>query len=114
MKKLKYLITAFIITICFNACKKESNAPKIFVDYNWTAGLEYYHDEIVGDIYLNSDRSIVYGPIKSGSFAYTYKLVSDDKERTGFFVLNAPLEGKRSYSIGIYNYSFDVKYFDQK
>lgn len=114
MKHLKFLISALIIVTSISACKKEDSDPQIFVEYNWTAGLQYYHDDVAGDIYLDSDRSISYGPVKSGSHSYTYKLVHENTERKGTFVVGAPLKGKRTYSIGIYNYSFEVNYFDEK
>jgi len=107
MKKLFVLLIACAV---FTGCAKEKTA-EIYVAYNWTASLEYYHDDIPSSD--NLQRGEYYGPIPSGWYTYRYKLSFENAERTGTFFIGLPTSGTRKYFIGVYNYSFDVTYNDE-
>lgn len=94
------------------SCAKEEKS-QIMVSYNWTASLEYYNDDVPIGGNNAAVRGEYYGPIPSGYYTYHYKLTFEGTERTGGFFLYPPVSGTRKYKIGIYNYSFDVSYFDE-
>jgi hypothetical protein len=117
MKRIFYFLIAFT-GILFTSCDEEKD-PTIFVKYNWTAGLEYYTDNISVTYKAGTAAARDYqGPVAAGAYTYTYKLTSENTTRTGSILLASPprkpdSENKRKYMIGIYNNNMEITFIDE-
>lgn len=119
MKKISIVIFSLFFSLAFNSCKDEPKEPTIYVKYNWTAGLEYYSDNIpITYVAGNSNARVYQGPVPAGAYTYRYKLSSENTERSGVILLSAPLrmpdkENSRKYLIGIYNNNMEITFIDE-
>lgn len=119
MKKISLFVFSLFFLVAFNSCKEELKEPTIFVKYNWTAGLQYYTDNIpVTYVAGNANAREYQGPVPAAAYTYRYKLISENTERSGSILLSSPLrmpdkENSRKYLIGIYNNNMEITFIDE-